>query len=524
MTRTIVLGLDGANWPLLERWLQAGDLPNLAGLRKQAAWGPLTSQLPPVTSPNWRCYATGRNPAKLGVFWWEIVDRERRTIRHPTARDFHTRPLWDDLADDGRRVAVLNFPSGYPPAPIPSGRFTAGGPGAKDTGFAYPSEWEIELRERYNYRVHPVDVLRSAQQVEKQLDEILTIMQSRFEVAFDLLAEDIDFLHITLFYINVLQHFCYRGEPTYAGWRLIDRNLGRLRRIADEQGYNLLLMSDHGCGPVDTVFYVNTWLEQEGYLHVASSAAASCLGRWGLSRDRLIGLARRSGLAPLLRRLIPKRFQRALPGAGGTFDKAAKAERIDWEHSVAVASGQGPIYLLLPPNDPDYESVRDEIAEKLAALRNPVTGEPVTAQVLRREEVYEGPFFDRAPDLIFEQGSGVHTSGGVGYPEVFRTPEKWAADNVLEGLFLAWGPDFAPQSRMEGTRIIDLAPIILHVMGMPIPHDVDGRVLGDVLAPESEAARREVTFRSSEAQGDDSYTEEDEAEIAARLSALGYLE
>jgi predicted AlkP superfamily phosphohydrolase/phosphomutase len=84
MTRTIVLGLDGANWPLLESWIEAGDLPNLAALREEAAWGSLASQFPPVTSPNWRCYATGCNPAKLGVFWGS-VNRERLTICHPTS-------------------------------------------------------------------------------------------------------------------------------------------------------------------------------------------------------------------------------------------------------------------------------------------------------------------------------------------------------------------------------------------------------------------------------------------------------
>jgi len=524
MTPTIVLGLDGANWSLLEHWIEAGGLPNLAALRQEAAWGPLTSQLPPVTSPNWRCYATGRNPAKLGVFWWEIVDRERHTIRHPTARDFHTLPLWDELAEAGRSVTVLNFPSGYPPPAVENGRFTAGGPGAKDTGFAYPPEWEAELRDRYNYRVHPADVLHSARQVKARLDEILSLIQSRFDVAFDLLDEGLDFLHITIFYINVLHHFWYRGQPTRAGWRLIDRNLGCLRRVAAERGYNLLLMSDHGCAPVDTVFYVNTWLAQEGYLKVNLSATTSHLSRWGLNQQRLIGLARRSGLAPLLRRLVSKRLQRTLPSAKGTFDKEAKGERIDWDRSLAVASGQGLIYLLLPPDDPDYERVRGEIAGKLAALRNPTTGQSVVARVLRREEVYEGPFFDRAPDLIFEQGPGVHTSGGVGYPELFRAPEKWAADNVLEGLFLAWGPDFAPQGRVEGTHIIDLAPTILHVMGLAVPDDVDGRVLEDLLAPGSEAAQRPVAWRSSGVLTEAACTDEDEAEIAARLSALGYLD
>ena len=524
MSRTIVLGLDGANWLLLEPWLEAGDLPNLAALREEASWGPLTRQFPPVTSPNWRCYATGRNPAKLGVFWWEIVDREQHTIRHPTAHDFHTRPLWDELADAGQCVAVLNFPSGYPPASIKNGRFTAGGPGAKDTGFAFPPAWEHELREKYNYRVHPTDVLRGASHADARLDEILSIMQSRFDVAFDLLDDGVDFLHITIFYINTLHHFWYRGQPTRAGWQLIDRNLGRLHQVATRDGYNLLLMSDHGCAPIDTAFLINEWLIQEGYLMANLPTMARRLARWGLNQNRAINLVRRSGIAPLLRRLIPARLKRALPDESGTFGKEAKGEYIDWEHSLAVASGHGLIYLMLSPDHPNYEPLRDEIGTKLSALRSPITEKPIVTRVLKREEVYDGPFLNRAPDLILEQGPGVRISGRIGYPDVFRTPERWVAENVPEGLFLAWGPDFDSQGYVESIRILDLAPTILHVMDVPIPDDVDGRVLSELLAPDSEAARRPVTFRPAETQTDAAYTAKDEAEIATRLTSLGYLD
>ena len=122
-------------------------------------------------------------------------------------------------------------------------------------------------------------------------------------------------------------------------------------------------------------------------------------------------------------------------------------------------------------------------------------------------------------------GTDIHTSGGIGRDRVFSAPEKWAADNVLEGLFLAWGPDFSPQGRLDGTRIIDLAPTILHLMGLPVPEDVDGRALTKLLSPGSEAAQRPVEFRAAEGQiAESTYAAGEEKEIADRLAALGYLE
>ena len=70
MTRTFVVGLDGASWRLLDPWIEAGDLPNLAALRAEHTWAETESCLPPVTFPNWKCYAAGKDPGGLGVFWF----------------------------------------------------------------------------------------------------------------------------------------------------------------------------------------------------------------------------------------------------------------------------------------------------------------------------------------------------------------------------------------------------------------------------------------------------------------------
>ena len=523
MTKTIVLGLDGACWPLLNPWLAVGDLPNLAALRSKSTWGPLRSQFPPVTSPNWRCYATGRNPAKLGVFWWEIVDRQNQAIRHPNGDDYQTQPFWQDLAAAGQRVGVLNFPTGFPPRQVPNGFFTASGPGAKQSGFAQPPTWEDHIREKSSYRVHPERIYTSAEQISEGIDDLLDLMQSRFDAAFELLDDGLDFLHITLFYINSIQHYCYDGPPTLKAWKLVDRNMERLIEYARAGNFNLLLMSDHGCGPIDTVFHANTWLQSRGYL-AAKKHARTRLTRVGINRQVAINLARKLSMDRWLARVLPARLQRWLPSAGGTMGKAAKGEGILWAGSRAVASGQGLIYLLLDKNDRQYESIRQAVIDELASLQKPDGMGPIANQIYRAEEVYNGPFLDVAPDIVFEQASGVHTSGGLGAPDVFSKPGRWAAENLMDGLFLAFGPDFGRQAELPGTRIIDLAPTLLHLYDLPVPDDVDGRVLSNIFAEDSPAANRDLRIRSADLDTTQARHVAVENDLHERLQDLGYLD
>lgn len=481
MSKAIVLGLDGACWPLLEDWLQGGKLPHLAGLRQRSAWSTLLSELPPVTSPNWYCYATGCNPAKVGVFWWEIVDRQKKIIRHPRSPDYHRPTLWRRLADSAKRVAVLNFPCGYPPPPLPNGYFTAGGPGAKETGFAYPPEWEPELRRRFGYQVHPSRILSSVSEVENVRNEILRIIQSRFDVALSLLKDNVDFLHVTIFYINVLQHFFYQDAATRRAWQLIDQNLGQLCDLASTRGYNLFLMSDHGCARMDTVFHINTWLQQQGYLHLNRSPVGPTMSRLGLSRQRLASLVRRLRIARWSSRLVPQAIWQNVPDSEGTYQKEAKGHRIEWEKSAAIGSGQGLVYLLRSPGQAGYNKLKEKLQCALRDLKRPGSGGPVAAKVHGREDIYDGPFLAIAPDIVFEQAEGIHTSGSIGHAEMFEQTHKWVAENIPQGLFLAWGPDIAAAGKQDPVRILDLAPTLLHLAGLHVPKGIDGRVLHHLL-------------------------------------------
>jgi len=519
---TITIGLDGANWPLLEPLLEDGTLPNLAALVEEGIGGTSESCLPPLTVPNWKCFSTGKNPGKLGVFRFDRIDTDARTHKFHDATDFQSAELWDYLNDAGYTTGVINKPSTYPPKDI-DGFIVAGGPDASDSeyrsldqGFATPNSVERFLTKELDYEVHPSPMISPTETGEAEVTAILDLIDDRFEAADRLLdRENPDYLHLTIFYNMALQHYFFRDEPVVRAWKRIDENLARFT----DQGHDIVLFSDHGTCRVDTVFYINVWLAEQGYLETSGSVD-SILRSLGVTRERALFLAKRLGMVEFLSRVIPERVQKAIP-----WEEGVKRDRvlatIDWDETRAVASNQGPIYLNV--DDPDeYERLREELIKRLESLTHPETGARIVNAVHRGEEYYSGTYADQAPALILDQGPNVHTSDAVGPSSWYSESGVWRGGNMPEGLFLMQGPSFRSDGLGHEARIFDLAPTVLHLLDVSVPSDVDGEVL-DVFAQESEPSSRNITFQDPlPAERMDSATNGDDVE--QRLVELGYLE
>ncbi len=483
--KTIVVGLDGASFELINPWIKEGILPNIAKVKQDGVWADMMSLLPPVTSPNWKCFSTGKNPAKIGIFWWENIDWNNRKVFYPTARKTMNKEIWDYLSDAGLRVGVLGMPTTHPPKKV-NGFFVSGGPDAADSGFAYPSELESELRAA-SWKIGPAYLLDL--QRDKAAAEIHEIIDMHFRTA-KRLAEyyDVDFLMEATFHINSLHHFLWDALETKRGWEIIDKHIGELL----ETGANLIFMSDHGSNRIDTVFNINTWLQKEGYLRLHNSIG-DFLYRLGVNQRRLLKIVSGLRLTGLLRKVISEKLYRNIPTESGEIRRESKTGKVDWERSRAFASGQGPIYL--NPKSPDNMALKSEVKQKLEALTDPLTGNKVIERVYAREEIYHGKYLQEAPDLVIDQAKGVHIPGGIGQREIFSSPKRWKAENKKTGLFVAYGPDIEQAGKLKNVSILDLAPTILHLMGMPIPHDMDGRVLQEIFREGSEPAQREVRYQ-----------------------------
>ncbi|MFD1586904.1 alkaline phosphatase family protein [Halorientalis brevis] len=514
MSRTFVVGLDGASWRLLDPWIEDGTLPNLAELRERGTWAESQSCLPPVTFPNWKCYSSGKDPGGFGVFWFESVDLAEERIDVVDSSDFHTAELWDYLGDEGRDVGVVNMPTMYPPREI-DGFVVSGGPGAVegeyrslDSGYTWPPDLEAELEDRFDYRVHPDPLLSSNDERGAEVDAIVDLFDTRFEAALSLFEErDLDFVHLTLFYLNVLHHFFWDEEPTRRGWQCVDKWLGRIQDLEDT---NLVLMSDHGSAATTTEFYVNEWLAENGY-QTRERTVEDYLRPLGLTRENALGVAKRLGVVDLLAETIPERLQQLVPQQAG-LKRGRKLEALDLDRTKAVASSQGPIYL-----NPDFDT--DAVREELIADLESATDEhgPVFTGVHRGEDVYAGPFVDEGPEVVVDQRPGVHVNDGIGGGEVTTAPDRWAAENTRSGMFLATGPDFESQGEIDRISITDIAPTLLAAAGCDVPTDMHGDVLPILAGDRDWEERDPITI-------DEAVGRETADAVSDRLQQLGYME
>jgi predicted AlkP superfamily phosphohydrolase/phosphomutase len=308
-----------------------------------------------------------------------------------------------------------------------------------------------------------------------------------------------------------------------------DETLSRLLE-ASGPDIDVIVMSDHGMGwRQPAAEYLNDVLEQLGYLRRDQGAGRGAT--W-----RAFRLAKRLG--PRARGLVKRR----LPGAYRRFGHRIRFGGIEWGSTRAFGDNtRSCVWINLQGRQPggivppeEREALVEELREVLAALVDPESGEPVVEAVRTQQEVYAGPYVDRAPDLQIDWryerpvhglayegrlGRAVSTRSGGGFMHGLSGAHR------PDGVLMLHGPSFAEGVELEGAQLQDLAPTILHLLEVPAPDDMDGRVLVEAL-DEAHASRPVLVGRSEgDGHGVDAvgYSDEEAAEMEERLGALGYL-
>ena len=559
--RIVILGWDGATWDILRPWALAGELPNLARIMKEGAAGELRSVIPPTTAPAWTSMTTGTWPGKHGLMDW-ITRRPGEYRITPVTADFCTqKTIWELLSEAGRRVFTFNVPMTYPVRPL-NGLVVAGlGVPTVDSEFTYPPGLYQEILSRVGgeYILHPnPGQPDSDKRVEAFLQRLYLVTDIHWKTM-KLMCEKepwdgwMGVMSGTDAIQHVLWRFldssCTQYDPKKSRrfeaealryFQHVDRLLGE---IVDQLGDDtvLLLTSDHGFGSLHKWFQVNTWLLQEGFIALKPGVLSRMkhqMFRMGFTPMNAYNLLRAVGLGRLKEEVTPGRgrgrLRALLPKVFLSFAD------VDWSRTRAYAIGQiGQIFLNLKGREPqgtvepgtEAEQVRDEIVARLRQVCDPDTGEPIVGKVYRPEELYPGPHMDRVPDITFMPPEE-SKSQSPGFGEVdfgtnhIHSPMRGGLSGIhrMNGVFVAFGKPIQPGTWIEGARIVDVAPTALYLAGLPVPEDMDGRVLVEALRPEytDEPLLYGPPARRTDQGATEFLSGEDEEIVQERLRGLGY--
>lgn len=115
-SRVLLLGVDGADWRVIDPLLQRGSLPNIRRLMENGVYGPLQTIAPAMSPVVWTTIATGKYPAFHGIKGFFFLEKKesQEIQRHWSSNMVNSSRLWNILGDAGIPVGVVGWWITYP--------------------------------------------------------------------------------------------------------------------------------------------------------------------------------------------------------------------------------------------------------------------------------------------------------------------------------------------------------------------------------------------------------------------------
>lgn len=566
--KVVLIGLDAATWTLIRPWMAEGSLPNLAKLMQGGVSGTLQSILPPITPPAWTSFMTGKNPGKHGIFHFVETEHGGYAMNYANATSRRSPTVWKLLNDAGYTVGTMNIPFTYPPEPLNGFQISGMDTPSETSPFIHPPALRDELFKHLGniqLDLRFLGAMTTDERRNQVLDEMKQLDEQWLKAALYLLENHPqDVMMFVFMSIDTVQHYFWQhmdkdhfihdpklapkfGDAVRKVYERLDAAAGQIidRLPADT---SVLIVSDHGGGPVvDRTIYLNRYLAQLGLLHYKPEATSTLatipkkLLRSVFSAVRgTLSSRQKSRLAMLFPNLLKKTelAYSAFTSIDWTRTKAYCSEVLASPPSIWInLKGVKPQGIVDPS---EYDALVNLIIAKLAELKDPRTGKPVINRVYRREEIFHGPFANEGADLMLDWWSENSLfSTQPSFPEETDNPalvirehkptdvSEWGGTHRLYGIMIGRSPAFAVGKEIDHPQLIDMAPTLLHLLGVPVPEDMDGHVLTEAFRPEFLAAhpvKAGAASGTSEGERPSGYTDEESAKVEERLQALGYLE
>ncbi|ADI32004.1 alkaline phosphatase family protein [Staphylothermus hellenicus] len=476
--RVAVVGIDGLSPYIAKKYFTS--------ILNKSITATLRSITPPITAPAWISLATGLNPGKTGIIdFLNTVDLNRRMLKPVTSNVYKGLAVWDYASLAGYKVCIIDYPMLYPPYSV-NGVMLSGFLSPK--WLSYPeslaSKMEIRVGPHWEHIYFSID--RKYNDVIIFLEELLKSFEKKIKWSLYLLDKgDWDLFIDVISHTDWLFHRCwhildpnhktalkikelYEEAINAEAKRLIDYFFNMLTLYVAEvnaHALNTVIVSDHGFGPLD--YIVNT---------------AKLLKLLRLTKFKLLnpfikphGFINRAKWF-----LTPKAFEKT------PFELNIKPyDVIDYENSVIYTLPHDELIMALYINKKYYK----ERSKLLAYIENKIKeliGIPASLIDLHR--LYKGPIKHSLPDaLVVIQNYSAYFEFKPYSNYLLRRScmRRYTGIHRINGVFIASGTNFRRTSNQKPFSIeinlLDVAPLVLSLLGIPIPKYIDGTLRNEFL-------------------------------------------
>lgn len=555
--KVFIISLDGATFDVLRPLMQQGCMPNLQRLMNQGISAELESVIPPVTAPAWTSFMTGKTPGKHGVFGFTQFDPSDGRVKLTNSRDIRSKTLWQILSEKGKRSIVVNLPYTTPVYPI-NGIMVAGWD-APPRNFTFPDDLTAKILQRFpdyrnNFNTWLFNYMpgKSEGNFDKLIDTLILGSQQGSQLAQQFLeTESWDVFMVHFQQTDWIQHQLWglieqatreasnrdtRLQRVRECYQKIDAEVGVLLEKVKQYDPMIVVLSDHGFGDYKGEIYPNYYLNQWGYYFETAGAEKDTAKpvREMFFKNPLLaqvykGMAaikhRFDGLAEFKRY---KNFDSWVDFAGDTF--GGRKLPVDWKRTRVITGlayecaflyvnmiGRGPTGIVRPE---EYDGIVDDLIARFRQLKHPVTGKAMYPTVERGADIYPKRGKDVfLPDVVLipEGGQGLSLKVSDALPQ----PNAEGVHRHNGVAFLS-GKNIKKFAPGLNAFLIDIAPTVLHALGLSVPADMDGRVLEEIFETPVDLQYDQVDNAVTHERVE--YTESEAEMIEQRLRDLGYVE
>jgi predicted AlkP superfamily phosphohydrolase/phosphomutase len=483
MNDLVMIGIDSMDRELVAKYLS--DLPVIRRLMEESPEVTMRSTFPPDSDTAWASIYTGLNPARHGVV--NFVDPLEKTSIYQTdyldSRRVMGKTFWDIAGKAGRRVCLLFPHIGYPVWEI-NGIMVSRIP--KKDGFAvYPPATTLDAN--LGALEIPKRVPNSTAEYEEYCTTFERVVRHEFAFARRMLAAggwDLFFFYSPAldFIQHIFWNYCDPEDPSFPGeenpyrsvihdfYVLYDTLLGELL-AGVPAGTPVVILSDHGHSmrPIE-LFNINEILRREGYLAQKTGASIPLKKASERVKRGVANLVQKTALRGTALRMLRKHPM--------IKEFYTVPSLIDFDRTVARCTDlsgvksytYGGIVLSRAqlPEAGAYEQTRAAIIDLLAAHTIPGSDEAIFEWVRRREDLYEGEYLDRWPDIIFKLREGYGAGWAINVP-LFSLA---ATHNFYPGSHRGDTPVLYLKNlngktvKRRQIDLMDISPTVLDLMGI----------------------------------------------------------